>query len=108
MGEEALEKKCLRADKKKKNAKVNAEVMELEEEVLIEDEGEEIGDDEDDNGRDVEGENLYDGLMAPLKMLLLRRTLKRKNLTRKKARKCPSVTISKEVVAAMACQEKRV
>ena len=57
MGEEALDKKCLKADKKKKNVKVNARVPELEEEVLIEDEEGEIGDDEDENGID-EGENL--------------------------------------------------
>ena len=43
-------------------------------------------------------------MRAPFMMLLLRRN----NLTRKKAKKCPSVIISKGVVAAMACQEKRV
>ena len=61
MGEEALDKKCLKADKKKKNVKVNARVPELEEEVLIEDEEGDIGDDEDENGIDDEGENLDEG-----------------------------------------------
>ena len=63
MGEEALEKKCLRADKKKKkNTKVNNEVLEELAEVVIEDEEEEGEEGEDDDEENEENEeNLVEG-----------------------------------------------